>query len=103
MLGRRRFLETIGGALVIGVYLPGCRTPAGPGRPAGAAGTFRPNAWLRITPDNRVIVAVEIPELGQGSRTYVPMMVAEELEVDWSSIDVEQAPSDPSVHRHLHT
>jgi hypothetical protein len=60
-----RFLEAIGGAagaLVIGVHLPGYRKPA-------AIGPLHPNAWLRITPDNRVIVAVEIPELGQGSRT----------------------------------
>jgi len=99
MLSRRGFLEAIGGAagaLVIGVHLPGCRKPA-------AIGPLHPNAWLRITPDNRVIVAVEIPELGQGSRTYVPMMVAEELEVEWSTIEVEQAPCKPAIYRNLRT
>jgi len=48
-------------------------------------------------------VLVEKPELGQGSRTYTPMMIAEELEVDWSTIHVEQAPTIPSIYQGLRT
>jgi isoquinoline 1-oxidoreductase subunit beta len=64
---------------------------------------FAPNAWLQITPDDRVIVFVEKPELGQGSRTYTPMMIAEELEVEWSAIRVDQAPTIPSIYEQLRT
>jgi len=58
---------------------------------------------LRITADNLITVLVEKPELGQGSRTYTPMMIAEELEVDWSTIHVEQAPTIPSIYQGLRT
>ncbi len=61
------------------------------------------NAWLRISSDNRITILAEKPELGQGSWTYSAMMVAEELEVDWSTIRVEQAPTIPSVYQGLHT
>jgi isoquinoline 1-oxidoreductase beta subunit len=64
---------------------------------------FKPNAWLRITADDQITVLVEKPELGQGSRTYTPMMIAEELEVDWSAIHVEQAPTIPSIYQGLRT
>jgi isoquinoline 1-oxidoreductase beta subunit len=65
--------------------------------------TLRPNAWLRIDSDDRITVLAEKPEVGQGSRTYIAMMVAEELEVDWSMIRVEQAPTIPSIYKGLHT
>src|SRR4029077_12583138 len=74
-----------------------------PERRAGEARVFVPNAWLRIGTDDRVTVLVEKPELGQGSRTYTAMMIAEELEVDWSTIGVEQAPTVPSIYRGLRT
>ncbi|HET9743574.1 MAG TPA: xanthine dehydrogenase family protein molybdopterin-binding subunit [Terriglobales bacterium] len=64
---------------------------------------FRPNAWLVIAPDDRITVLCEKPELGQGSRTYIPMMIAEELEADWSKIRVEQAPTLPSIYKGLRT
>ena len=95
---RREFLRAASwtaGALVIGVDLPGCRR--------SNAAVLAPNAWLRITSDDRVIVMVEPPELGQGARTYVPMMIAEELDVDWSTVHVEQAPTQPAIYDHLHT
>jgi isoquinoline 1-oxidoreductase beta subunit len=97
-VSRRAFLETsaeAAGALILGLSLPGCAR--------GDAPTFRPNAWLRITPDDRITVLVEKPELGQGARTYTPMMIAEELEADWSTIRVEQAPTIPSVYQNLRT
>src|SRR5207247_2553571 len=83
---RREFLKTSGaGALVVGFTLP---LP----KRAEAAGVFQPSAYLRITPDNRVTVIVGSSEMGQGVLTAIPMLVAEELDADWSTVRVEQAP-----------
>jgi isoquinoline 1-oxidoreductase beta subunit len=68
---------------VVGFYLPH----------AGHSGkeVFSPNAYLRITPDNKVTVVVARSEMGQGVRTALPMILAEELEADWKKIEIEQA------------
>jgi isoquinoline 1-oxidoreductase subunit beta len=89
---RREFLGTasaLGAGLVISVYLPGC------GRPRESASTepFAPNAWLRISPDDRVLVIVDRSEMGQGVATALPMLIAEELEADWSKVQIEFAPA----------
>jgi isoquinoline 1-oxidoreductase beta subunit len=102
---RRDFLKTsaqTAGALVIGFCLP-ARLEAEQLPSRGSVKVFKPNAWLTITTDNQITVLVEKPELGQGSRTYTPMMIAEELEVDWSAIRVEQAPTIPSIYQGLRT
>src|SRR5947208_15515651 len=89
---RREFLQTasvVGAGLVIGFYLP-----PGRGRAAAAAGPFAPNAWLRIGTDESVLVMVDRSEMGQGVATSLPMLLAEELEADWSKIKIEFAPAD---------
>lgn len=86
---RRAFLQA-GSALTIGFSL------AGHAGRLGAATTFAPNAWLRITPDGRVTVVCGSAEMGQGVLTAIPMLVAEELDADWNSVRVEQAPVDKS-------
>jgi isoquinoline 1-oxidoreductase beta subunit len=104
-LARREFLRTsikTAGALTLGFYFPMRGKSQEPGWGASTS-IFRPNAWLRITGDNQITVLVEKPELGQGSRTYTPMMIAEELEVDWSAVHVEQAPTIPSIYQGLRT
>jgi isoquinoline 1-oxidoreductase subunit beta len=104
-LDRREFLKTstrTAGALILGFYFPS-RGQTQEQASGASVRIFKPNAWLRITPDNQVTVLVEKPELGQGSRTYVPMMIAEELELDWSAIRVEQAPTIPSIYQGLRT
>ena len=89
---RRAFLETAGAAgagLVISFYLPSglrFRSPT--------AGPFAPNAWLRIGEDESVLVMVDRSEMGQGVTTALPMLLAEELEADWSRIRIEFAPAD---------
>ena len=89
---RRAFLETAGAAgagLVISFYLPSglrFRSPT--------AGPFAPNAWLRIGEDESVLVIVDRSEMGQGVTTALPMLLAEELEADWSRIRIEFAPAD---------
>jgi len=90
------------GALILGFYLPR-RGEARELALDAPITIFKPNAWLLIGVDNRITVLVEKPELGQGSRTYAPMMIAEELEADWSTIRVEQAPTIPAVYPGLRT
>ena len=86
-LSRRAFLGTsaaAGAGLVIGFYLP-------KGATAQAEGVFSPNAYLRITPDERITIVVARTEMGQGVWTALPMILAEELEVDLKQITIEQA------------
>ena len=52
---------------------------------------FAPNAYLHIAPDGKITVVVPRSEMGQGVRTALPMILAEELEADWSEIAIEQA------------
>src|SRR5262252_2075803 len=85
-LSRREFVGAgIAGAagLVIGFYLPH--------KGAAEKESFSPNAYLRITPDNKITVVVARSEMGQGVRTALPMILAEELEADWKQIEIEQA------------
>jgi isoquinoline 1-oxidoreductase subunit beta len=91
---RRDFLKTsalAGGGLLVGFVVPGAARLA-----HAAAADFKPNAFIRITPDNQVTVVCAQSEMGQGVLTAIPMLVAEELEADWSTIRVEQAPSNPA-------
>lgn len=53
--------------------------------------TFSPNAYLKITSDGKIVIIAKNPEIGQGVFTSLPMIVAEELEVDWNQITIEQA------------
>ena len=85
-LSRREFVAAgvaAGAGLVIGFYLPH--------KSGAAADSFSPNAYLRITPDNKVTIVVARSEMGQGVRTALPMILAEELEADWKQIEIEQA------------
>ena len=100
---RRDFLKTsavLSGGLVIAFVVPGARRFAsaktiGPaGRPAGAS--FVPNAFLRIGSDDSVTVLLAHSEMGQGIWTALPMLIAEELDADWSRIKVEHAPAAPA-------
>jgi isoquinoline 1-oxidoreductase beta subunit len=101
-MDRREFLKTTtkgGAALVLGFYLP-VGTSA---QNVSSDRVFRPNAWIRITSDSQITVLTEIPEMGQGPRTVDTMMLADELEADWSTIRVEQAPVIPEVYKNLKT
>jgi len=97
-LTRREFLKSSGGvALVLGFSLPvGNRVLAASATPGPQV--FAPNAYLRITPDNKVRVISGSIEMGQGVFTAIPMLLAEELDADWSTISVELAPTDPAYN-----
>jgi len=99
-LTRRRFLKVSSGAaggLVIGFYLPGGGRLADAAKGASAS-EAHVNAWLRIAPDNTVTIVVSSSEMGQGVYTAMPMLVAEELEVDWQQVRAEMAPADPTYN-----
>lgn len=96
-VSRRQFLKIgagTGAGLMIGIQLTGCSPGSGDDKSTGKA--FQPNAWLKISPDNTVTVIVNESEMGQGVMTSLPMLVAEELEVDWSTVRFEHAPVGPA-------
>ena len=85
-LSRREFVAAgvaAGAGLVIGFYLPH--------QASSEKESFSPSAYLRITPDNKITIVVARSEMGQGVRTALPMILAEELEADWKQITIEQA------------
>ncbi len=86
---RREFLKTsamAGGGLIIGFTLPGAARLA-----QGAGKEARISAYLRIASNNEITVVCGLSEMGQGVHTAIPMLVAEELDADWSRVRVEQA------------
>lgn len=99
-MDRRAFLRqsiAAAGGLVVALQWPAGRAAAAAA--AAAGGPFAPNAFIRIGSDDRVTIIVSMAEMGQGVRTALPMILAEELDADWASIHVEQAPVD-AVYNH---
>lgn len=93
---RRDFLKTSAaatGGLVIAFNVPGAKRLVAAGI-APAAG-FAPNAFLRIADDDTVTVLLAHSEMGQGIWTALPMLIAEELDCDWTKVSVEHAPAAP--------
>lgn len=91
---RRDFLKgsaALVGGLVIGFYLP-MRSGRAYAADAPPKQVFPPNAFIRIAPDDSITIVVNKSEMGQGVYTSLPMLIAEELEADWSRIKVESAP-----------
>jgi isoquinoline 1-oxidoreductase subunit beta len=103
---RRDFLKTgaaVGGGLLISLYLPELAQAGVWANPSDKLKsvepvTFAPNAFIRIAPDDNVTIIVGKSEMGQGVFTSLPMLVAEELEADWSKIKVESAPVDAAYN-----
>src|SRR5216117_3901180 len=92
---RRKFLKqsaAIGGGLSVGFNFPGALA-----QKAGAAVEI--NAWVVIRPDDAIIIRYARSEMGQGSMTSAPMLVAEELECDWRRVKIEYASANANVKR----
>ena len=92
---RRDFLKfsvAASGGLLIGFHFSGIKALASP--QTAAAASFMPNAFVRIGTDERVTVIVNHSEMGQGVYTSLPMLLAEELDADWSKVGYESAPVD---------
>jgi len=99
-LDRRSFLRVsalAGGGMLLSTWFDfGGATALA--EPASAA-DFVPNAYIRIAPDGIVTIIAKNPELGQGVRTMLPMIIADELDVDWNSVRIEQADFDPTKYQ----
>jgi len=95
---RRNFLKisvAAGGGLLIGFHFPGISQFASA---QATAGTFMPNAFVRIGTDERITVIVNHSEMGQGVYTSLPMLLADELDADWTKVGYESAPVDPKYN-----
>ncbi len=96
---RRSFLKlagVAGGGLVLAFHLDDSnQVHAQTAIPA--AKQFVPNAFLSIAPDGAIVIYAKGPEIGQGIKTSFPMIIAEELDADWSKVRIEQAAINPTV------
>lgn len=102
VLDRRSFLKVsalAGGGLMVSAWFD--RAAAGLADDAllqQAATAFVPSAFVRIGADGMVTIMAKNPEIGQGVKTYLPMLIAEELEVPWEKVRIEQADLDQSKY-----
>jgi isoquinoline 1-oxidoreductase beta subunit len=89
-LSRRSFLVTAGGA-TIGVAFG---VSSGDGAAQTMGTMFKPNAWVTIAPSGTITIVSAGSEMGQGTMTAMPLLVAEEMDADWKKVRVVQAPAD---------
>ena len=99
-IDRRAFLRVsalAGGGIALASYIEPAEALASWLTPKAPA-AFTPNAFIRITTDGVITIVAKNPEIGQGVKTSLPMLIAEELDVDWKDVKVEQAMSDPEKY-----
>ena len=98
---RRAFLKAgaaAGGGLLLTVVMPLDALAATTAVPGGDANLPSLNAYIRIAPDGMVTIMAKNPEIGQGMKTTLPMLIAEELDVPWEKVRIEQADNDPAKY-----
>src|SRR5574341_206837 len=91
-LSRRAFLVS-SGASVVAIAFGGISIK----KAFAQAAPFSPNGWVRVGTDNIVTVYAPACEMGQGVFTAMPLLIAEEMDLDWSRVRIEQAPYNPKV------
>jgi isoquinoline 1-oxidoreductase subunit beta len=97
VIGRRTFLQVTavgGGGILLGLYFK--PTLFGQGQTPAVIPV--PNSFIKIAPDGIVTIISKNPEIGQGVKTSLPMIIADELDVDWKNVRVEQAPYDATKY-----
>ena len=98
-ISRRGFMKAAG-SLTFAFSVAGGLT----GRAAQvlAADSAMMNAWVTIGADNFITVMMPVCEMGQGTLTALPLIVAEELDADWSKVKAEYAPTNPKIYGNYH-
>jgi isoquinoline 1-oxidoreductase subunit beta len=94
-VSRRNFLVTsaaVGGGLVLSLSLPFGRSEA------ANSDSFAPNAFIRVGTDGQVVLTMPYVEMGQGTYTSIPMLIAEELEVSLNQVRLEHAPPNEKLY-----
>jgi isoquinoline 1-oxidoreductase beta subunit len=97
VMERRSFLRVTaltGGGLLLACYIEPIAKAFAGGPQASPPVTLSPNAFIRIAPDGIATIMAKNPEIGQGVKTMLPMLIAEELDVDWKDVAVEQVDVD---------
>jgi isoquinoline 1-oxidoreductase subunit beta len=96
-LSRRMFIKTgaaAGGGLLLSLSLPGLSRATA----TADAGDWVPNAFVRIGRDGPIVLTMPYVEMGQGTYTSIPMLIAEELEVDLKQVELEHAPPNEKLY-----
>ena len=96
---RRDFLKVtsiVGGGLLFASYVDAAEAISTFAKPGAA--DFVPNAFIRMTPDGIVTIVAKNPEIGQGVKTMLPMLIADELDVEWRNVRIEQADLDTTKY-----
>src|SRR5437867_8339506 len=102
---RRTFLKAsavTGAGLVVGFFVPTARQLAWAQGQPPAAKVYPPNAFLRIAPDNSVLIQVSKVDIGQGVLTSLPMLLAEELDCAWEDVRAELGKADDAFRDPLY-
>jgi isoquinoline 1-oxidoreductase beta subunit len=97
-IGRRAFLQVsavAGGGLLIGLYTKDLLAQGRGGGPGASAASLAPNTYITIHPDNTFTIIAKNPETGQGVKTALPQIIADEFDVDWAQVKIQQADLDP--------
>jgi isoquinoline 1-oxidoreductase beta subunit len=98
-MDRRSFLKVsalAGGGVALAMYFE--PQASAQGRGGGPQASPDPHTYIRVAPDGTVALIAKNPEVGQGMKTLLPMLIAEELDVDWKSVKIEQANYDDSKY-----
>src|SRR6516225_10247757 len=100
-LDRRSFIKLTalaGGGLMVGVYATEPEMFAQRGGPQAPPAPVNPNVYITVHPDNTFTVIAKNPETGQGMRNALPMIIADEFDVDWKQVKVQQADCNPMLY-----